>query len=100
MAEGNDGRDHHKFGFSLWLAGGGVKPGITYSATDEFSYHAAENPVRMADCHATILHLLGVDSNQLSYRHDTREEKLIDVHRAKVVSDIFELVSTRVQSSK
>ena len=66
MAEGKDGRDHHKFGFSLWLAGGGVKPGFTYGATDEFGYHAAEKPVRMADFHATILHLLGVDFNRLS----------------------------------
>ncbi len=89
MAEGKDGRDHHKFGFSLWLAGGGVKPGFTYGSTDEFGYHAAEDPVRMADFHATILHLLGVDYNRLSYKHDTREEKLTDVHQAKVVSEIL-----------
>jgi hypothetical protein len=88
MAEGKDGRDHHKFGFSLWLAGGGVKPGLTYGATDEFGYHAAEKPVRMADFHATILHLLGVDFNRLSFKHDTREEKLTDIHQANVISEI------------
>ena len=63
--------------------------GFTYGATDEFGYHAAEDPVRMADFHATILHLLGVDYNRLSYKHDTREEKLTDVHQAKVVSEIL-----------
>jgi hypothetical protein len=89
MAEGKDGRDHHKFGFSLWMAGGGVKLGVTYGTTDEFGYHAAEKPVRMADFHATILHLLGVDFNRLTYKHDTREEKLTDVHQAKVVSEIL-----------
>ena len=89
MAEGKDGRDHHKFGFSLWLAGGGAKAGLTYGATDEFGYHAADKPVRMADFHATILHLLGVDFNRLTYRHDTRDEKLTDVHQAKVVSGIL-----------
>jgi hypothetical protein len=89
MAEGKDGRDHHKFGFSLWLAGGGVKSGFTYGTTDEFGYHAAEKPVHMADFHATILHLVGIDSNRLSFKHDTREEKLTDVHQAKVVTDIL-----------
>jgi len=89
MAEGKDGRDHHKFGFSLWLAGGGVKRGFTYGATDEFGYHAVENPVRMADFHATILHLLGLDADRLTYRHDTRDEKLTDVHSAQVVRDIL-----------
>ena len=89
MAEGTDGRDHHKFGFSLWMAGGGVKTGFTYGATDEFGYHAAEKPVRMADFHATVLHLLGIDSNRLTYRHDTRDEKLTDIHQAKVVTDIL-----------
>lgn len=89
MAEGKDGRDHHKFGFSLWLAGGGVKRGCVYGATDEFGYHATENPVRMADFHATVLHLLGIDHNRLSYRHDTRDEKLTDVRPAQVVKGIL-----------
>jgi len=89
MAEGKDGRDHHKFGFSLWVAGGGVKRGFTYGATDEFGYHAVDKPVRMADFHATVLHLLGLDANRLTYHHDTRDEKLTDVHAAQVVRDIL-----------
>lgn len=89
MAEGKDGRDHHKFGFSLWLAGGGVKKGCVYGATDDFGYHATENRVTMADFHATVLHLLGLDFQRLSYQHDTREEKLTDVRAAKVVRGIL-----------
>ncbi len=88
MAEGKDGRDHHKFGFSLWMAGGGVKAGFTYGATDDFGYHAADKAVQMADFHATVLHLLGMDWNRLTYKHDTRDEKLTDVHQAKVITDI------------
>jgi uncharacterized protein (DUF1501 family) len=60
MAQGN-GRDHHMKGFSMWLAGGGIKPGITYGATDDLGYHAVENVVHVHDLHATILHLLGID---------------------------------------
>jgi hypothetical protein len=89
MAEGKDGRDHHKFGFSLWLAGGGVKKGFSYGGTDDFGYHSVDKIVRMSDFHATILHLVGLDCNRLSYKHDTRDEKLIDVHQAKVVRDIL-----------
>lgn len=89
MAEGKDGRDHDKFGFSLWLAGGGVKRGLTYGSTDEFGYHAAENPVHMADFHATILHLLGLDWNRLSYHYETRDQKLTDVHTPAIVRDIL-----------
>ncbi len=89
MAEGQDGRDHHKFGFSLWLAGGGVKRGHTYGASDDFGYHATENRVTMADFHATILHLLGLDHQRLSYHHDTRDEKLTDVRPAQIVRGIL-----------
>lgn len=89
MTEGKDGRDHHKFGFRLWMTGGGVKAGFTYGATDEFGYHAAEKPVQMADCHATVLHLPGIDSTPLTYRQDTRDEKLTDIHQAKVETDIL-----------
>jgi hypothetical protein len=89
MAEGKDGRDHHKFGFSLWVAGGGTKGGVTYGSTDDFGYHSVENVVTVADFHATILHLLGLDHERLIYRHDTRDEKLTDVHKAKVVDAIL-----------
>ena len=89
MAEGKDGRDHHKFGFSLWMAGGGFKGGLTYGVTDEFGYHSAENVVTVPDFHATVLHVLGLDHERLIYRHDTRDEKLTDVHKAKVVTPIL-----------
>jgi hypothetical protein len=78
MAQGT-GRDHHMMGFSMWLAGGGVKPGITYGATDELGYHAVENVVDVHDLHATILHLLGIDHKRLTYRYQGRDFRLTDV---------------------
>lgn len=89
MAEGKDGRDHHKFGFSLWLAGSGVKGGTTYGGTDEFGYRAVEQPVTIPDFHATVLHLLGLDSERLTFHHDTRDEKLTDVHKPSIVKGIL-----------
>ena len=59
--QGADGRDHHKYAFSVWMAGGGVKGGVTYGGTDDFGYHAVKDPVSIADFHATVLHLLGLD---------------------------------------
>jgi uncharacterized protein (DUF1501 family) len=87
MSQG-DGRDHHMKGFSLWLAGGGIKGGITHGATDEFGYHAAENIVEVFDLHATLLHLLGVDHERLTYRFQGRDYRLTDVH-GKVVKEIL-----------
>lgn len=89
MAEGKDGRDHHKFGFSLWMAGGGVKGGTTYGGTDEFGYKAVESPVLMPDFHATVLHLLGIDHRKLTYHYETRDQKLTDIHEATVVKGIL-----------
>jgi hypothetical protein len=81
-----DGRDHNNKGFSLWLAGGGVKPGIAYGQTDEFGYEAVEHPMHIHDLHATILHLLGLDHERLTYRYAGRDMRLTDikgvVHRA------------------
>jgi hypothetical protein len=74
------GRDHNPFGFTMWMAGGGVKPGITYGATDEFGYFAVENKVHVHDLHATILHLLGIDHKRLTYRFGGRDMRLTDVH--------------------
>jgi hypothetical protein len=74
-----DGRDHNNKGFTLWLAGGGVKPGIAYGATDELGYEAVENPMHVHDLHATILHLLGLDHHRLTYRYAGRDMKLTDV---------------------
>jgi uncharacterized protein (DUF1501 family) len=89
FAEGKDGRDHHKRGFSLWAAGGGVRGGVTHGATDPFGYAAVQDVVTVADFHATLLHLLGLDFQRLTFRHDTRDERLTDVHQAKVVRPII-----------
>mgnify|MGYP000389169244 CR=1 FL=1 len=82
------GRGHHHYGFSMWMAGGGVKRGLTYGATDEFGMHAVENPVSHHDLHATILHLLGLNHEQLTWRHNGRDFRLTDVE-GNVVSDIL-----------
>ncbi len=87
MAQG-DGRDHHIRGFSIWMAGGGIKPGITYGATDELGYAAAVDPVHVHDFHATMLYLLGIDHERLTYRFQGRDFRLTDVH-GKVVKGIL-----------
>lgn len=79
MAQGGDGRDHNPFGFTIWMAGGGVKGGTIYGATDEYGYHAVENPVTIHDLHATMLHLLGIDHKRLTYRYSGRDMRLTDV---------------------
>jgi hypothetical protein len=82
------GRDHHPRCFTMWLAGGGVKPGLTYGATDEFGYNVVEKPVHVHDMQATILHLLGIDHERLTYRFQGRYYRLTDVH-GNVVHDIL-----------
>lgn len=84
----NAGRDHHATGFSMFMAGGGVKGGMMYGNTDEFGMHAVENRVHVHDLHATILHQLGVDHTQLTYRYSGRDFRLTDVH-GEVVHDIL-----------
>ncbi|MEW4530246.1 DUF1501 domain-containing protein [Maioricimonas sp. JC845] len=84
----NAGRDHHHTGFSMVLAGGGVRGGLTYGATDEFGMDAIENRVHVHDLHATMLHLLGIDHEQLTYRYSGRDFRLTDVH-GRVVHDII-----------
>jgi hypothetical protein len=74
------GRDHNPYGFTMWMAGGGLKPGISYGQTDEFGYFATENKVHVHDLHATILHLLGLDHKRLTYRYSGRDMRLTDVH--------------------
>ena len=83
-----NGRDHNHWGFSMWMAGGGVKGGTVYGATDEFGFRAAENPVHVHDLHATILHLLGFDHERLTFRHAGRDFRLTDVH-GSVVKDLI-----------
>ncbi|MCA9231786.1 MAG: DUF1501 domain-containing protein [Planctomycetales bacterium] len=80
FAQGTDGRDHNPFGFSLWMAGGGVRGGAVVGATDEYGYKAIENKRPMHDLHATMLHLLGVDHRRLTYRFGGRDMRLTDVH--------------------
>ena len=87
MAQGN-GRDHHIKGFSIWLAGGGIKGGITHGATDELGYNAVEDVVTVHDLHATMLYLLGIDHKQLTYHYQGRDFRLTDVH-GDVVHEIL-----------
>jgi hypothetical protein len=88
MAQG-DGRDHHLAGFTMWLAGGGIKPGFSYGATDELGYHAAENRVSVHDLHATILHLLGIDHNKFTYKFQGLDMRLSGVEPARMVKDVL-----------
>jgi hypothetical protein len=78
-AEGTDGREHHPFGFTMWLAGGGIKGGLVHGATDEFGWHAVQDKVHVHDLHATILHLMGIDHTRLTYRYSGRDYRLTDV---------------------
>lgn len=87
-AENGDGRNHHPNAFTVWMAGGGVQGGLTYGATDDFGYAPVENPVHMHDLHATLLHLLGIDHERLTYRHAGRDFRLTDVF-GKVVHGIM-----------
>ena len=86
-AQGSDGRDHHPYGFTMWLAGGGVKGGMAHGATDEFGWDAVEGRVHVHDLHATILHLLGLDHEKLTYRHSGRDFRLTDVYGRVVQRD-------------
>ncbi len=87
-SEGQKGRDHDHYGFTTWMAGGGVKGGFSYGSTDEFGLTAVEDRVHVHDLHATILHLMGLDHERLTYRYSGRDYRLTDVH-GKVVSDII-----------
>jgi hypothetical protein len=82
------GREHHHWAFSSWLAGGGIKPGMVHGATDDYGIHVAENPVHAHDFHATILHLMGLDHEKLTFRHAGRDFRLTDVH-GRVVKEII-----------
>ncbi|HET6410175.1 MAG TPA: DUF1501 domain-containing protein, partial [Chthoniobacteraceae bacterium] len=88
FAQGGNGRDHNPQGFSIWLAGGGVRAGSIYGGTDDYGYHAVENVTTVHDLHATILHLLGLDHERLTYRHAGRDYRLTDVY-GTVIEDIL-----------
>ena len=88
MSESGVGRDHNPWGFTMWLAGGGVKGGLTHGATDELGLYAIEKKVHVHDLHATILHLMGFDHEKLTYRYAGRDFRLTDVH-GKVVKELL-----------
>lgn len=88
LSETDYGRDHHPRCYSIWMAGGGIKPGMTYGATDDYSYNITENAVSVHDLHATMLHLLGIDHEQLTYRYQGRDFRLTDVF-GNVVEDVL-----------
>ena len=79
ISQGGDGRDHNPYGYSIWMAGGGVKPGFIYGATDEIGYHAVEDRMHTHDFHATVLHMLGLNHERLTYRYSGRDFRLTDV---------------------
>ena len=85
---GDPGRDHNPNGYTMFMAGGGVKPGFSYGETDEYGYYAVRDKVHLHDLHATILHLMGLDHERLTYRHQGRDFRLTDVH-GEVVHDII-----------
>jgi hypothetical protein len=87
-SQGDDGRDHNPQGYSMWLAGGGVKPGFRHGATDDYGYYSVEGKVHVHDLHATILHLLGLEHTRLTYRHAGRDFRLTDVY-GEVVAEIL-----------
>ncbi len=84
----NIGRDHHPRCFTIWMAGGGVKPGFVYGETDEFGYNVAKDPVHVHDFQATLLHLLGIDHTKFTFKYQGRAFRLTDVH-GKVVQPIL-----------
>lgn len=88
VAQGKDGRDHNPAGFTVWLSGAGVKPGYSHGSTDDFGYYATENKVHMHDLHATILHILGINHEKLTYRYAGRDFRLTDVY-GEVVHEIL-----------
>jgi hypothetical protein len=83
------GRDHHPYGFSVWMAGGGIKGGQAYGATDDFGYRAVDKRTQTANLHATILHQLGLDHETLTYYHNGRDERLTDIYEAKLIDDLI-----------
>jgi len=88
LASDDYGRDHHPRCFTIWMAGGGIKPGMTYGETDEYSYNIVNDPVHIHDLHATILHCLGIDHTRLTFKFQGRHFRLTDVH-GKIVKPIL-----------
>ncbi len=89
VSQSGDGRDHHKQGFSTWLAGGGIQGGQTYGSTDELGYHAVENRVQVADLHATILHLLGLDHGRVTFPRNGLDDRLTSIYKPKILTPLI-----------
>jgi uncharacterized protein (DUF1501 family) len=89
QGKGGPGRDHHMKGFSMWMAGGGVKGGVGYGATDELGYASVDNVVHVRDLHATALHLLGIDHTRFSVKYQGLDMRLTGVEPSRVVKDII-----------
>ena len=89
FAQGSDGRDHNPFGFSIWLAGGGIRGGMIHGATDEFGYRVIEGKVEVHDLHATMLHLLGIDPQRFTFKYQGLDFRLTGVEHARVVTEIL-----------
>ena len=88
FAQGTDGRDHNPFGFTIWMAGGGIRGGTTYGETDEFGYKVVRDKLEIHDMHAIMLHALGLDHEKLTYRFSGRDMRLTDVH-GRVPMELF-----------
>ncbi|MGA0094383.1 MAG: DUF1501 domain-containing protein, partial [Chthoniobacterales bacterium] len=88
LTKDNYGRDHHPRCFTMWFAGGGIKPGIRYGKTDDYCYNIVEQPLHVHDLHATLMHLMGIDHERLTYRYQGRDFRLTDVH-GHIVRDIL-----------
>jgi len=88
LTQTNYGRDHHPRCFTMWFAGGGIKPGISYGETDDYGYNITKNPVHIHDLHATLMHLMGIDHERLTFRHQGRDFRLTDVH-GHIIKDIL-----------
>ena len=88
FAQGTNGRDHNPQGFSMWMAGGGIKGGTIYGATDEYGYRVVANKMTVHDMHANMLHLLGIDFHNLTYRYSGRDIRLTDVH-GEIIPEIL-----------
>jgi uncharacterized protein (DUF1501 family) len=89
LSRENYGRDHHPRCFTIWMAGGGIKPGTIYGETDDFSYNIVRDGVHVRDFHATILHLLGIDHNRFTFKSQGLDQKLTGVEEAKVIKELL-----------
>ena len=87
--QGADGRDHNNKGFSIWMAGGGIRGGITYGETDEFGHHAVKDIVNHYDYHATLLHLFGLDYKRVAFKRNGQEMSLVDGQAARLIAEIL-----------